>query len=141
MRTVTINDKLAVTLFDSIKELPANLYQKARQYECMDADLGSSEAERDKLLSQIALFIQTGQKAEAAEGLYNYRLARTLALAGYQPNQLEWACYVQAVNGEPVADYSEEGLEKLIERLSGLGLTQNDIDTLRDEVKKNSNTP
>jgi hypothetical protein len=119
-------------------EMPASLYQKAKQYEIVAAELGQNETEQDAMLSRAEMFGAAGKVDEFREQLYNYRLARVMAKDGYQAGQLDWACHVHSVNGEPVTDYSEDNLFKLIEKWSTLGLTQQMIVDHLDNVKKNS---
>ena len=131
-----ISEQLTLTLYESIKEMPASLHQKARQYEVMDSELGTNAADLEQMLVRAEQLGVAGQKQQMAEQLYNYKLARRLARSGYQPGHLEWACYVAAANGIPISDYSEESLEELILEWSGKGLTHKHIEELLETVKK-----
>ncbi len=132
------SDQLDVVLYDSIKEMPADLYQAARQYEVLAAELGHSEGELDNMLAKAENYALAGKMAEFRDQLYNYRLARTLILDRYQPGQLDWACHVHSVNGERISDYSEDALTKKIADWSALGLTQTLIEETLADVKKNA---
>lgn len=132
------SDQLDVILYDSIKEMPADLYQTARQYEVMAAELGQNEGELDAMLARAENYGLAGKKAEFREQLYNYRLARTLVLDNFQAGQLDWACHVYSVNGERITDYSEDALTKYIVDWSALGLTQQLIEETLADVKKNA---
>lgn len=129
---------LQIKLYDSLKAMPAALYQKAKQYEVMAAELGTSVEELNASLARVENYGLAGEKEKFAEQLHNYRLAWALAKDGYEPGQLEWACYIYSVNDVPLTDYSEAALTALIEEWSGDGLTQAAIEETLDEVKKNS---
>lgn len=134
MHTTTIGG-LPVTHYDDIKVLPAVLYQKARQYEVMDAELAGSEADLDAGLAKLQLLHRAGQTEAFEESLHNLRLARQLILTNYNPKQLEWACYLHSVDGVPLTDYSETALEALITRLNP---AQAEVEAVLAVVKKNS---
>lgn len=138
MTDYKISDQLTLTLYDSIKALPAVRYQEAKQYEVMDAELGGGEQRLLQDLDKLELFATTGQLDSFRELKNNLKLGRLLTLDKYQPGQLHWACHVYAANGVVVDDYSEDKLIRLIDDWSALGLTQALIEHLLDDVKKNS---
>ncbi|GAB3783296.1 hypothetical protein GCM10028818_40990 [Spirosoma horti] len=138
MLTRIISPSLTVVLYDSIKDLPASAYQLARQYEVISAELGQNEAEQIAMLTQAENFAMTGKLAEFSEQMANYRLARALTKQNFQAGQLDWACRLHSVNGVVMTDYSEDSLVAKIEEWSKLGLTQQLIEDLLDDVKKKS---
>ena len=78
MQTVVVSNALTVVLYESIKELPAALYQTARQYEVMSAELGQTEEEQMGMLDRAHNYALAGKLPEFQEQLANYKLARYL---------------------------------------------------------------
>ena len=140
MQTVIVSPRLTVVLYESIKELPAALYQTARQYEVMAAELGQNEAEQMGMLDRAHNYALAGKLPEFQEQLANYKLARYLTKQNFQAGQLDWACRVHSVNGTAITDYSEDALLIQIDNWSALGLTQQVIEDTLSDVKKKSMT-
>lgn len=138
MQTLIVSPTCKVLLYDSIKEMPASLYQAARQYEVMAAELGSNEAEQIDMLAKAENYVVAGKLPEFHEQMKNYRMARYLTKERFQPGQLDWACRVASVNGEAITDYSEDALLAKIDEWSALGLTQQLIEDTLADVKKNA---
>lgn len=136
MLTITVSSVLNVCLYDSIKELPARLYQLARQYEVMASELGQNEAEQGDMLVKAEQYALAGKIPDFQEQMRNYRLARYLTKQSFQAGQLDWACRVCSVNGIPVVDYSEDALRAKVVEWSEMGLTQQLIEESLDDVKK-----
>jgi hypothetical protein len=137
MQSVVVSPQLTVQLYESIKDMPAALYQTARQYEVMAAELGQNEAEHDQMLAKAENYAVTGKIEEFKEEMRNYRLARMLTKDKFQAGQLDWACHLFSVNGERITDYSEDALIACIDTWSALGLTQQLIEETLADVKKN----
>ena len=123
MNTQRLTPTLIVVLYDSIKYMPADRYALAQQYETMSAELLGTEADCATRLNHAEAFGLAGNKEAFREELHNYRLARQLSRSAYQPDQLEWACYVHSVNGQVVTDVGEDALIDQISAWSAIGLT------------------
>lgn len=137
MTTHQFSPTLMVVLFDSMKDMPADRYAAAQQFETMAAELAGTEADCIVKLSRVEAYGLNGNKELFREELHNYRLARQLSCSAYQPGQIEWACYVHSVNDQPNTDYSEDALIGRIKEWSALGLTQRMIEDTLSDVKKN----
>ncbi|QHV97292.1 hypothetical protein [Spirosoma endbachense] len=127
MLTLTISETLTIRLYDSIKELPANLQLEAKQYAILQSALATTTEELASRKERVALLLQFDQQAEYQLEAYNYNLSERFLAEGYNPAELEWACYLYAINGEPVQDHSEDALRDYIKLIKEQGFTGEQI--------------
>lgn len=129
MFTLTIKENLSLSLYDSIKEFPAQLHLEAKLYSLQHSALATTEEDMNSQKQRLELLKQYDLQADYQIEAYNYQLSLRLLAMGYRPKELAWACHLQSVNDRPVTDYSEEGLIKQVEILKQQGLTDEHIDS------------
>lgn len=135
MMTLQINDTLTLSLYDSIKEFPAARQLDAKLFAIEQAGLSLTpeelEIRKDRLDLLQAFNLHTEYQLEA----YNYHLSINLLEQGYSPVEMEWVCYVQAINGIAVIDYSENALAERLASLKKQGLTSEQIEASLETIK------
>ncbi|MVM36230.1 hypothetical protein GO755_39840 [Spirosoma sp. HMF4905] len=135
MLTLPISDSLTVSLYNSIKEFPAARQLDAKLFAIEQAGLSLSPEELEVRKERLDLLLAFNQQADYQLEAYNYQLSITLLEQGYNPVEPEWACHVQAINGEPVTDYSEDALGARVTALKQQGLSLEQIETSLATVK------
>ncbi|WP_338868510.1 hypothetical protein WBJ53_04770 [Spirosoma sp. SC4-14] len=136
MLTLPVSEALTLRLYDSIKELPTWLHLEARQYAILQSALATTAEELSRRGERLALLEQYGLKAEHQLESYNYQLSARLLAEGYNPYELEWACYLQAINDSPLGDYSEDELVARLTRLKQQGLAGSVIESSLASIKQ-----
>lgn len=136
MTTVDLNAVTKIALYSSIKELPIGLEKKLHGYLLQDAGIGNTISDVDARLQRLMAFAQAGKTEEVREEVANFRFTLFSALHKISYKHLSFGCLIHSVNGERVEDHTEEGLQELLDRLSGLGLTAGKVEAFLDEVKK-----
>lgn len=126
-----------ISLYTSIKELPIETSKKFQHYLLQDVGIGNTIEEVDEHLSRLMEFLRSDKKDDAVEETKNLRFNLFSMLSEWHFKSLSFACLIRDVNGEPVKDYSPEGLNKLIEKLSEAGLSNSMVEDALEEVKKN----
>lgn len=137
MTEVKINDKTTITLYSSIKELPIEISKKFNNYLLQDAGIGNTIESVDDHLARLMVFVSEGKKEELLEEVKNLRYNLFSMISEWDYESLSFGCLVKSVNGDPVADYSSEGIIALMARLSDEGLNNEKVQSVIDEVKKN----
>lgn len=137
MTEVQINDKTTITLYSSIKELPIELSKKFNNYLLQDAGIGNTIESVDDHLARLMVFVGEGKKDETLEELKNLRYNLFTMISQWDYESLSFGCMVKSINGEPVTDYSSEGITAMMARLSDEGLNNEKVQSVIDEVKKN----
>jgi len=138
MRTLPLADGHIVTLYQSMHELPA---QRHSEFQCrlvQAAGIGSTMADVNKHFERLAQFMAAGRSADAADELAHLHYNFNFALEQFSPETLAFGCLVAAVDGQPTpAKCEDDGLQELLNQLSGWGLTAGLVEDICQEVKKN----
>jgi hypothetical protein len=137
MTEVKLNDKTTITLYSSIKELPIELSKKFNSYLLQDCGIGNTVESVDDHLARLMVYVSEGKKDEMLEELKNLRYNLFSMIGNWDYESMSFGCLVKSVNGDPVTDYSSEGIITLMARLSDDGLNNETVQTVLDEVKKN----
>ena len=98
--------------------------------------VGSNISEFDSHFEAVIEFLTHDKKDKAIAELKNTRLLFWHVLNEDDPSHLAFCCMVHSIDGEEIKDYSETSLEKIMKRLSNMGLTQKIV--AEQAVKKNS---
>lgn len=139
MNDITIRKGLkkhVIRLYDSIENLPINLFSKVQKYQLMEQGIGSTIADFDRHFEMIIEFLKHDKKDKAIKELGNVRHLFWHSLNEVNPAHLGFCCFVHSIDGKEITDYSENSLIKLKEKLSDIGLTQKLIQEL--DLKKKS---
>ena len=127
-----------IEFFDNIKDLPIKRYQQSNKHLMIASDIGSDFFDFDKRTVEITEFLKKGMVAEAIKSLENRRQNVWNAYENYNPKGMALAIMVYSIDGIVMADYSDNGLEKTLERLNEIGYTHQAMTENMSEVKKKS---
>jgi hypothetical protein len=137
MTEVKLNDKTTITLYSTIKELPIENSKKFNNYLLQDAGIGNTIEDVDDHLARLMVFLSEKKTPEALEEVKNLRYNLFSMISNWDYESMSFACLIKDVNGEPVTDYSSEGIITLMARLSEQGLNNEKVADVIEEVKKN----
>jgi hypothetical protein len=138
MRIVKTASGKEFKLRESPKELPINRFTIHQKYLIQASGIGSTMGDITRHLSTLDRFIAAGKLSEAAQERHNLQINIYLSLNQININSLAFAVLVDEVDGTPVSDYSEEGLQRIATQLGEAGLTQEQLSDILEDVKKNS---
>ena len=133
MKAVRLNGH-KVELYNSIEELPIVRFHKYNKCLLVDAGVGSDLTAFDSHIERVVRYIRADKREEAAKEMENLRQNIYLIIQGMSPKHLAFACLVARIDGKPVTDLSDEGLQNVLEQLGGTQLK--DITAHAEAVKK-----
>lgn len=139
MKTLTTQSGHTIEMYNTIHELPMKRSHEFTKYLGMDADIGSDIEGVGRHFERLFMFLGAGKemKAEAQREAYNLYYQWFLVLENINPKYLSFACLIHSLDKEPCNDLTEDGLRALVNRLSEINLTEGEISTATEEVKKN----
>ena len=117
MKTVIIKNK-EVKLYDSIDEMPIVNFQKYNKCILIDSGLGSDIDDVDNHISNIARYINSGDKKNAMQELQNMRQNMHMIVSNVSPKNLAFAALIHSIDGKEQKDLSDSHLNELIDELS-----------------------
>ena len=124
--------KTKVILYTDIDQLPADRFSKVNKYWMLHDELGSSFDDIDRIhITRIALSLHDTAKAKKV--LDNMRVLIHNIINEVNPESLAFACLIYSIDGVELKDLSDENLKRVINDLSGKGLT---IDIVKKNRKK-----
>jgi len=135
---LTIDLDKPVVIYDDIKEMIVDRYSDFTIGVMIDAQIGSSISDFDKLFNRVVEFMDAGKHKDAMQVLLNARTGIHLAQQKMSPSTYAFASLVSSIGGVRIKDYSEASLTKIIKELNSLGLTQAKLEETLEEVKKKS---
>lgn len=130
-----INGK-KVVMYDSIDELPILRYHKFNKYIMIDSGIGENMSDVARHLDSMVQMNDRGDKESLATQIHIMRHTLSYAVSEISPKSMAFAVMVKSVNGKECTDISEFGLKKLIEMLSGHGITWGMIKATVEFLKK-----
>ena len=133
MKAVRLNGH-KVELYNSIEELPIVRFHKYNKCLLVDAGVGSDLTAFDSHIERVVRYIRADKREEAAKEMENLRQNVYLIIQGMSPQHLAFACLVARIDGKPVTDLSDEGLQNILEQLGGTQFK--DITAHTEAVKK-----
>lgn len=137
MKTERIGVHL-VTLYDNIEEMPIGRFHKYQKYSIIDSGLGGDLTNLDAHLQRAMAYIRKGEEDKAVTELHNLRQNVFFIQQGVNPQLLSCACLIAEMDGIPQNDLSEEGLQRLIDKLTDV--PTNVFTALFEAVKKKIST-
>ena len=123
-----------MVMFDSIEELPIVRFQKYNKMLMLDAGLGSDLTALDAHLARVGEFIKAGETDNAAREIDNLRQTLFNVQNGLTPHFMSLIPLMAEVDGEPLTDLSDEGIQKVYENLKHV--TLGEYEKVAEEVKK-----
>ena len=122
--------------FDGIDVMPMQRFNAFNKFVMLDAELGSTVFDFDKINTRIMEFVSKDMKEEALKELLNLRLVYNNILNENDTNGLAFASLIKKINGEEVEDFSEKNLKEILLKLSKQGLDNVKIHETNTAVKK-----
>jgi hypothetical protein len=126
-----------VHIYKSIKELPIRLSKEFQKHLLQDIGIGNTLQDIDDHLEKLFVHAQRSDWKSVMEETKNMRFNFFSMLSGLDFKSSAFCCLVHSINGERILDYSAEGLTRIADTLSDMGLTGEIAETQLDEVKKN----
>lgn len=133
MRTVKIG-KHDVVLYDSIDELPMRRFHRFNKMMLVDSGVGSDLSSVDAHLEKIKAYIATKKNDLAIVEVDNLRTNIYLTISGISPKFLAFATLIDEIDGEKVTDISDDGLQRIVNKLDDVAMTE--LNEKFDSVKK-----
>ncbi len=133
MKTVELG-KHKVTLYDSIDEIPMKRYHRFNKMMLVDSGIGTDLSDIDKHLNRIKSFIVGKKDDMAIREVENLRTNIYFVTQNLCPRYLAFAALVTEIDGEPMDDLSDEGLQKVVDKLSDIPMPS--LNEEFEDVKK-----
>lgn len=121
---------------ESIREIPINRYKDFQKYLVQDAGIGSTMDDVDRHFKNFDSFLQSGKLDEAIKERYNLHYNLYLMLNRIDIKSLAFGCLVHSIDGEEIADYSENSLNDITERIGSIGLNRGELEDILSDLKK-----
>lgn len=132
-----------IVFYDSIMDLPMFRLNEFQIHLSQDAGIGSTLMDWDKRMEGIDTALAAGDVPTAQQERYNSRLGLFLLLDGVSTTARCLADLVYAINGVPIADFSEDGLmqvhRRIMERLTAAEAAEL-VGTLKKKFKRQLKT-
>ena len=126
-----------VEIYDSPYSLPELQRIEHDYYSLIHANIGSSMLDIDQHFLPLMTLIGTPDVEAQVDAVNNLRyLLFNIQNKQIGPKPLAFACLVKSVNGDDWKDYTEEGVNKLADVLSTMGLTNDVIADQLPELEK-----
>ncbi len=123
-----------VVMFNSIEELSMERFHKYNKMLLVDSGIGGTIEDVDKHLARIMALVRQEKIEEFGKEIENMRQSIYMVQIGLNPKLLSFAALVKSIDGEEVADISDDGLKQIVERLKDEKIT--DISQTLEDVKK-----
>ena len=117
MKTEIVNGNKIVYFDGDIMELNAYRFQRFNKYLLIDSGIGSDIQDVDNHIERLKGFVKT-DKDKALTELDNMRHNIYLVLKGITPKHLAVCTLIHSINGVPVTDLSDEGIQQIYEKLN-----------------------
>lgn len=126
-----------VVLYDSPRKMPELQRVEHDYYKLIDSGIGSTIGDVDRHFEPLTLLFGSTDVDAQVNAVNNLRyLFFNLIHKQISPNSLAFAAMVKTVDGVEWDDYTQEGLQQLVTRMSDMGLTQEVINELLPELEK-----
>ncbi|WP_426491067.1 hypothetical protein [Hymenobacter sp. 102] len=137
MRTLSLPAGHTIDLFQTVHELPARRHLHFNALLVQAGGIGNTPQDINDRFGRVGQLLAAGKTAEAITEFENLHYAFHFALSQFSPTQQSFGVLVAAVDGQPVADFSPDALTRLLEQLSGWGLSAGMVEAEVSDVKKN----
>lgn len=134
MKKVKLGLTTTLEIYDSIDELPMARFHRYNKMMLIDANIGSDLAAIDKHIERVKAFITARKNESAITELDNLRQSVFFAQNNVTPRSMAFAALVKSINGRPCDDLTDEGLQKVVDKIADLPMMQ--IATLLEAAKK-----
>lgn len=125
-----------VKLYDEIKEMPIRRAHEFNKLLLQDAGIGSDMESVGRHFSMFHSLIKTDKKAELMQEATNLHNNLFFIIQGLNIRSYCFASLVAEIDGRKYNDLSTSGAEKTVEALEKVGLRNEHVTDLLDELKK-----
>lgn len=138
MRTITFGFPKITTLklYQDIDETPVEQWNLYNEFALRDSEIGSTMQDIYKRYGTLAALIKSKQTDKAITEMDNLFQTYWSAMNGINFQSLQFGCMIFSINNDPIEDYSEDNLKKVLGDLSKRGLTMKLVKQEIEEVKK-----
>ncbi len=126
-----------VTLYDSVKELPAWRYHELNKLFMQDAQIGSDMKSVARHFSDLQRLIKMNKQHEALVELQNLHNNMFYAIEGINLKSFCFMAMVHSIHKEVIFDFSQEAMVKNTKMLAKAGLKQSQASDIVEDIKKN----
>lgn len=131
-------DGTVILYYANPKELPAGRFKDFQKYVFEDWGIGTDMKAIDQRLATTYNMIMQDMKDKALQELRNFRMTANYILNKLSIKSYALAVLITQIGEEKFTDYSESGLNLIIEKLDD-NLTQMQMEEVVETVKKNLN--
>ena len=107
-----------IELYETIEEMPIVRWQKYNKYAIIDSGIGGDLTALDGHLQRISAYLRKDDKESAIKEIGNLRQNVFLIQTEQPPQLLSAACLIASIDGVPCNDLTEEGLRKVIDKVT-----------------------
>lgn len=125
---------VTIKVYDSIDELPIKRFHKYNKYMLIDSGIGSDLNDVDNHINKALRFIRNDDRKSAVMELNNLKQSIHLINEEISPKYLAFAPLVAEINGIKQLDISDDGLQKVVNRLGNI--KQKRFDVIIESLKK-----
>ena len=109
-----------VKMYDAIDELPIVRFQKFQKYLLIDSGIGGDVAAFDRRCEKIRRYLSQNKNDLAGQEMQNLRQCVYMIQSELNPGHRAFACLVESIDGKKTDDLTDEGLARVLEKLSGM---------------------
>lgn len=135
MRIEKLNG-LTLELYTDIEELPIVNFQEFNRLMLIDSGVGGDLEAIDRHLGAILRYNKLGQAEKLQKEAMNLRQNLAFCISGVTPKMAAFVPMIKSVNGQPVEDFTEEGVARTLALLNREGATFGWLRGLVDWFKK-----
>lgn len=135
MTIINLQDGTKLSMYDSIFEMPTNIYCEFRANELLAAGIGNIDAALNRTMAAIA----DADNERALTEAQNTYIAFKHVEAKHNPDHVQFGWMVCKVGDTPVVSVTNEDRQKLVIDLGVNGLTHQQVLDYLETVKKNLN--
>lgn len=128
--------KLKATFYDSADEMPIDRRRMAQQADLESNGVGWTKADHVRHLVSVRDWLLRKDLSAALTEIENTLIGWQALIRGIDLESQTLACYLYAIDGEPIADATEKDLQAAMERLVADGLTLQHLEELIDDIRK-----
>lgn len=135
MKIVEKNNR-KIEFYDSSKEIGFKRYHAINKYLMVASAVGSTFQDYDKRESAVIKYLGKKMYEEALQELENRRQCVFNVFSLYNPKHYVLALLVKSIDGHVFGDFSESGLNVVLNELDNIGITEMEFNDIVDEIKK-----
>lgn len=117
MKTANIGTHV-VEYYDNIDDLPIRRFHEYNKMLLIDSGLGSDVGDFDAHIEKALVYLKSNDRDLAMQELQNMRQTVYFIHSELSPRHLAFAALVKSIDGQPCDDLSQDGFQRVVERLS-----------------------